>query len=288
SPASDPEATSLSRMLAAAKEASGPDHHFRILQIPMNLFEAGGVLEGNTGPDNRQTVFEAAREAGIGVLINRPLNAIVANSMIRLADVHIDGEAIDLDVQLKVVADLESEWRRQLAPQIKTQPGSLAPADFFRWGEELRGLPGHLQSLEQWQQIEGQMIWPQTARLLRALDQQPWGGLETQWQAWRGRYLAELQELMAEFRRRAAVKSHRQNVAISAAIDPLLPAERRSESLSRKALWVLASTPGVCCVLNGMRTPAYVDDSLGILPWPPLPDVIPIYRAVKGLRAPGP
>ena len=73
-------------------------------------------------------------------------------------------------------------------------------------------------------------------------------------------------------------------MAVSAAIDPLLPAERRAEGLSRKALWVLASTPGVSCVLNGMRTPAYVDDSLGILAWPPFPDVIPIYQAVQALR----
>jgi uncharacterized protein YyaL (SSP411 family)/aryl-alcohol dehydrogenase-like predicted oxidoreductase len=287
SPASDPEATSLSRMLAAAKEAGGPGHHFRVLQIPMNLFEGGGVLERNTGPENRQTVLEAAREAGIGVLINRPLNAIVANRMIRLADVQVEGEAIDLDAQLKVVADLEAEWRRQLAPQIKTQSGSIPPGNFFRWAEELRGLPGHLQSLEQWQQIEGQMIWPQVARLLRVLDQQRWGALETQWDSWRGRYLAELQNLMAEFRCRAAEKSRRLSAAVSAAIDPLFPAERRTETLSRKAIWVLASTPGVSCVLNGMRTPAYVDDSLGILPWPPLPEVMPIYRAVQGLTVLG-
>jgi len=60
----------------------------------------------------------------------------------------------------------------------------------------------------------------------------------------------------------------------------LLPAE----SLSRKALWILASTPGVSCVLNGMRRPTYVDDSLGILAWPPLDEVIPIYQAVQTLR----
>ena len=48
-PAADPEATSLTRMLLAAREAGGADHHFRVLQLPMNLFEAGGVLEHNNG-----------------------------------------------------------------------------------------------------------------------------------------------------------------------------------------------------------------------------------------------
>jgi hypothetical protein len=271
-------------MLAAAREAGGPDHHFRILQLPMNLVEAGGVLERNTGPGNRQTVLEAAVEAGVGVLVNRPLNAIVGHGMLRLADFDVGGEAIDLDAQLKVVADLEAEWRRQLAPAIKTSAGSTPATDFFRWADELRGLPGHVQSLEHWQQIEGQMIGPQITRLLRALDQHLEGELGAIWQSWRGRYLDELQNLMAEFRRQAASKSQQQSAAISAAIDPLLPPERRAESLSRKAIWVLASTPGVSCVLNGMRTPAYVDDSLGILPWPPLAQVVPIYQTVQGLR----
>ena len=50
---------------------------------------------------------------------------------------------------------------------------------------------------------------------------------------------------------------------------------------------VLASTPGVPCVLNGMRTPAYVDDTLGILSWTLLDDVLPIYQATQNLRLPG-
>ncbi|NJL17616.1 MAG: hypothetical protein HC938_10830 [Nitrospira sp.] len=42
-------------------------------------------------------------------------------------------------------------------------------------------------------------------------------------------------------------------------------------------LWILASTPGVTCVLNGMRTTGYVDDTLTILQWEPLKDTQPIY-----------
>jgi len=280
-PTSDPEATSLTRMLAAAREAGGPAHHFRILQIPMNLFEAGAALEPNSGLENRQTVLEVAREAGVGVLINRPLNAIVGSRMIRLAHVEVDGAPIDLDVQFRAVADLEEEWRRDFAPSIKTGPESADAAEFFRWADELRGLPAHLEGLEGWAQLEGQIIVPQVGRVLRALDEHLEGEIAERWQFWRARYLTELQKLLGELRRRAAAKSQRQAAAISATIDPLLPTERRGESLSRKALWVVASTPGVSCVLNGMRRPAYVDDSLGILEWPPLPDVMRVYRAAR-------
>ena len=75
-PVDDPEATSLARMLAAAEAAGGPGHHFGVLQLPMNLFEAGGILDSNNPPDApaaaHRSVLELASAAGIGVLVNRP------------------------------------------------------------------------------------------------------------------------------------------------------------------------------------------------------------------------
>jgi len=75
----------------------------------------------------------------------------------------------------------------------------------------------------------------------------------------------------------------RMSKPIIAAIDPLLPEIRRTALLSQKALWILASTPGVTSVLNGMRTSAYVEDSLAILAWPPHPDPGAIYGAIPSL-----
>ncbi len=51
-----------------------------------------------------------------------------------------------------------------------------------------------------------------------------------------------------------------------------MPEAQRSQPLSRKALWVLASAPGVTCVLVGMREPGYVDDATSMLGWEPLSD----------------
>jgi hypothetical protein len=60
----------------------------------------------------------------------------------------------------------------------------------------------------------------------------------------------------------------------------MLPESKRTESMSRKALWVLASTPGVSCVLNGMRTVRYVQDSTAVLGWTPLSDPGAVYNAI--------
>ena len=83
-------AVALARMLAAAEAAGGPGHHFGVLQLPMNFFEPGGILESNNPPNApetaRRSVRELASTKGIGVLVNRPLNAVVGRGMVRLAD----------------------------------------------------------------------------------------------------------------------------------------------------------------------------------------------------------
>jgi aryl-alcohol dehydrogenase-like predicted oxidoreductase len=48
-------------------------------------------------------------------------------------------------------------------------------------------------------------------------------------------------------------------------------------------LWVIASTPGVTCVLNGMRTGQYVEDSTAILGWNQLSDPEAVYKAIAHL-----
>jgi uncharacterized protein len=160
----------------------------------------------------------------------------------------------------------------------------MPPQDYFRWADELTRIRPLIQNLEHWEQIEYQMIAPHINQVLRALTQHFTGDLADTWQQWRDRYLPELLRLLRELRREATIKSREKTTVITKAIDPLLPEAHRTESLSHKALWVLVSTPGVTCVLNGMRTPPYVDDSLAVLGWTPLTDVRAIYESVKQLR----
>jgi len=288
-PADDPEATSLARMLQAATAAGGPGHHFRVLQVPMNLVESGAMLTPNTGPDGRHAALALAAEAGIAVLVNRPLNASTGRAMIRLADVPFDaGESHEAQAAaepaLARVAALEAEFRAQIASHLQAPQEGIPPADWFRWADQLPTLSGRLQGLDHWRQIEEQMIAPMVAQIVHTLDQRLPGPLGGTWQSWRDRYLPELEVLLHAFRVRAARDSRAVSDAVAAALNPHLPLARQGEGLSRKALWVLASTPGVSCVLLGMRHPSYVEDGMGILAWPPLPDVRPIYEAMRRVR----
>ena len=284
---SDAEATSLSRMcnaaIAAAASRGITHHHFAVLQCPMNLYEAGALVTPNTGVDQHETVLGVAQREGIAVLVNRPLNAMPTkkSGVLRLADFPLEGDPVDFDRQCQMVAALEEEYRKAIAPALQHTGQGMAPADFFTWAVELPRVRPQIQGLEHWEQIEHQMIAPHINQVMQALTRQLTGTAGEQWEAWRDRYVPQLLTLLGGLRREATERSRAKTAAISAILDPLLPEARRKESLSRKALWVLASTPGVTSVLNGMRTRDYVNDSLAVLRWEPTLAVKPLYEAVR-------
>lgn len=61
-------------LLESAKEVAGENHHFKILQMPMNLYENEGEACASWG-----------HEKGLEIQVNRPLNAFHMGGMLRLA-----------------------------------------------------------------------------------------------------------------------------------------------------------------------------------------------------------
>jgi len=283
----EPDATSLSRFLDAAKVAAASQgaerHHLAAIQCPMNLFEAGAFVTPNTGDDGKETLLALAQRERVAVLVNRPLNAMPSKGagVMRLVDWPLEGESVDVDSQVKTVATLEEEFRTALAETIPYGGQGLKPSEYFTWANELSRVRSHIQGLEHWEQIEHQMIAPHVNQVLQAIPRLLGDAAAERWEAWRERYVPELLALLKGLRREATARSRERTSRIAAAIDPLLPDQRKHESLSRKALGVLVSTPGVTCVLNGMRSRAYVDDSIAVLGWRPLGEVGKIYDAVS-------
>ena len=280
--ADDPEATSLTYFLKAAEEAGGKEHHFRVVQMPMNLFESGGALLINTGPERRLTPLEAATGAGLAVLINRPLNAIVGKRLVRLAGVQErdKGPSLkDIHADLKT---LEEEYRATIAPPSGTPAAAIDP--FFDLIDQLAVMQDQIEDLEHWKQIEQQYAIPRLNHTARTLAQNVPDGVRPRWQAWWERCIPSLEALLAGIAREASNRSRSRSGRVIEAIDPLLPQDRRGATLSQKALAVLCSTPGVTCVLLGMRQTDYVEDALAVLSQPPLPDAPEIYRKMKNVR----
>ncbi len=286
-PPDDPEATSLSRMLDAAQRAAQREgkhqHGFRVLQLPMNLVESGALLTPNTGQDLKHTVLEFAQVHHIAILVNRPLNAISSQhrEMLRLADPRHEAVETDFETQHHTVATLEKEFQKTFAPLLPSAEQGPEPQDFFSLAETISHLRTQVHNLNHWEQIESQILTPRVNHALQTVTRHLPREQNTTWQHWQHSYVPNLLTLLAIMKQEAAHKSRQQLQPITATLDRWLPKEKQGEPFSRKALWSVASVPGVACVLNGIRTPEYVEDSLTILKWKALPDAHVIFESLR-------
>ncbi len=264
----DPEATSVTRMV----EASGG--RMSVLQLPYNLFETGALFERNT-PDG--TALEAARVHDLGVLVNRPLNAMASSPpghgrLIRLADPPRpdapNGEQM-LRARVAALGQFEALLGRDAEG---VEPPQVSALLIERWDEL-----SYPQAFQQALRFE---VVPEAQRGLRSLvaalgdppDPERLGLIQA--------YQDELNALIEPLQARASRQDSGVTDQIRAAIEPCLPPEIRTESLSRIALDFVASTPGVSCVLNGMRHVAYVEDAVGVATLPKIPDPAAVARAL--------
>jgi aryl-alcohol dehydrogenase-like predicted oxidoreductase len=262
-PADRPEATSVTRMVEASQG------RMAVLQLPYNLFETGALLESNT-PEG--TALEAATAHDLGVLVNRPLNAMARHRLIRLADPPRPGDPSSdeaLKARVAALGKLETGLARYAAGVEEPQVAEMLLA---HWDE--------LAYPQAFQQALRLQIVPEAQRGLRALldaaGGQPGADLMARIQAYQDALNALVEPLQARASRQDASLGEQ----IRAAIQPSLPSSLASESLSRLALDFVASTSGVSSVLCGMRHPAYVEDAVGVMTLPPVPDVLAVARAM--------
>lgn len=108
--AADYAFTSLTEVWEMAEEM-GPDHHFRVIEFPCNLFETAAVTLANQA--GGASVVDVALRNDLAVLINRPLNAIQGNGLIRLAEGAYQEEAAQAAAAFRrEVAALDPEWQQ--------------------------------------------------------------------------------------------------------------------------------------------------------------------------------
>lgn len=273
------EATSLAKMWAIAEKVGGNSHHFRVAQLPFNLFETGPEL---TAKDNAQTFLQTAQQNHVVVLVNRPLNAIVDERLTRLADFPRTDGGADFGDRRGQVATLEDQWRNDFAPSIKTPDGGVPSKDFFAWAENLKQLTSQDIALEQWTHYRGAGVVPQVRYLFDQLEryfgQRP---EREKWTTWRRAYAEQLDLFLDSITKHFFTKAQVRSDQIASALTPFIPDAQKQRPLSQKSLAVLANTPGVHCVLNGMRAPHYVEDSTAVLNWPAFKVEPELYQKVS-------
>ena len=258
-PADDPTRTSLERCLGAARSVRA-DHHFRVIQLPLNLLEPGAALEKNNGG---KTVLEFSQDEGFAVLSNRPLNAFAGGRMIRLADFVPPGEPRPAPDALAGIVAPMREHEMQIARelQIGLCSGGIGVAGV------LEKLVPQLESSIHWESLAGHYVLRPLQAWLQE-NQERFAG-DQRWQAW----VEELIDLLDDLLDAVARHLSWRDQAVSNALRSRLHAAgypEDPESLSRMAINVLACLPGLSCILTGMRRAKYVNDAMGVTELPPV------------------
>jgi len=267
--ASDPQFTCLKRVWEIAESIS-MEHHFGVVQLPMNLFESSAVLTRNQ--PSGLTVLELARQKDLGVLINRPLNAFTANRVVRLAEVaeKIGVSEEDVAERLQALADSEKAFISRVLPDlgVGSSLGTRIQAQ-LRAADALRQAWRSFSGYDHWRQVRDDYLLPRIRGVLAFLDAHAAGSRELS--AWRDTYTNALEatfESLGGVHAQAAARKTAQIKSALAAADPDWAGEA---PLSRLAVRALRSTAGISCVLVGMRRTEYVDDMLAELKTPVAP-----------------
>jgi aryl-alcohol dehydrogenase-like predicted oxidoreductase len=260
SPAADPEFTSLEKVWEIAQSLSS-DHHFRLIQLPMNLLETGGINEKNH--TNGQSVLQFARDKNLGVLINRPLNAIAQNKLLRLAEVTATGGISDKEIAgfIDRLINSEEMFKHNILPLM-----ALAPATQSQVMEQLATgavLKQHWQSFgtyERWQELQEYYFLPRVKGVFQFLKEK--GNLTEEISSWIHSHQEKLEVLLE-----AVGSSYREEAAkrcgqIKKGLSSVDTDWSEAETLSQMAIRALRSTAGITTVLVGMRRETYVEDVL--------------------------
>lgn len=248
--------TSLQEVIKVANQISLVNH-FAVIQFPANLYERGFISQQNQ-PDG-STLIELARQRNLATLVNRPLNAIQPDGLIRLADFPVEREVTSEEI-VPVLDQLVKKEVEQEAFMEQSQDNENRQIlmEVLSIGALLQEHWQSFGSIERYNDILSQYFVPRLRYVQQQVDLHEGSSL--------GEFLTEyVQQTRAAF---ALIGDYyRQNV------------QQRSERL-RRAVWdivegqpdgslsslsirVLLAVPGVHSVLVGMRRIEYVEDVVG-------------------------
>ncbi|MGM0575611.1 MAG: aldo/keto reductase [Myxococcota bacterium] len=233
-PPGAPGATSLARILEAARRGAGPDHHMQVVQVPLNPLERGAETLWGDAP----SVLDRASDEGLAVLTNRPLNGLHRGRLVRLADPGPAEEAGDFAEARRLLAALESA-----CPERVRAP---------RWSRELPRAMRELGSVLDFDDFVLRYADPRTAAAVEE-------GAELD-PGWCERYRQGCDRLMRAARAQFLARDRAHLQAVFEEIAPELPPGLEDAPWSRRAVAWSATRHGVSSVLVGMRRPAYVED----------------------------
>lgn len=233
----------LKKLMDLAKEAAGSDdHHFSVVQFPFNLFEANPALYPQ---QEGEILLDVAKKLDLGVLTNRPLNALREGRVVRLAPFR-EHDSVFIKGELHAALGRAIELEREHPFKPKEAPQGL------RWAHELREPLAELSDVLSWRDFALTKIYPSIRQALARIPQES--------QGWRQAYENAIAKFLDLVTADLECLANARALLLIENLETLEPKLKTDASLSARALSVYAALPQINSVLIGMRKPAYIDD----------------------------
>lgn len=262
-----PEFCSAERCLEIAQELSD-NHHFRVIQFPFNLVEPEAAISLNQ-EDESLTLIEFAKKHDLIALVNRPLNGVRNNQLIRLSDTH----SVQLPNTDELKKEIESISHASFSFAQKIE--ALGIED-----QELKSiLVAHItainalqvqwntyKSIDEWIKVRDEILG-KMANALTAINQLGNQSI-LQWTINVAGLTTKIVNSIGSYYATIANEDFQRNGYIRTVIEKAFPKAFTDLPLSQAAFNAVRTVDGISSVLIGARSVEYVDDVLQALQMP--------------------
>lgn len=255
--------TSLETIVQIAEDIS-ENNHFSVIEFPMNIAETNAYKKINQS-DNT-SLLEFAEKKNLGVLINRPLNAVYDNQLVTLAEPSIDVyfNISQINKELHKIIELKESLLIDLEYQADEDFLEDIEDSLFAF-QELQNSWLEIKSVSKWQAALNQYFFP---RLYYARNSVKNSSLNKKIKA----EILELSEkIMVIFNMITAYYNSEHSkliFKIKENLNLVAPELSSAKNISAMAIRALRSTKGITAVLVGMVQPNYVVDVIDELQLP--------------------
>lgn len=250
---------SLERIIETANEISDRNH-FAVVQFPMNLIESGGMNILNQQNQTR-TFLDTAAENNLGVLVNRPLNAINKNKLIRLADYPViedrnEKEIFylidDLNKQENLIIEKYINFIGLSTSEKKNLIDCISVSNILKTNYKKFDDPGRFR------EIKTTYLIPRANFAINEIGKN-YSNDENILRTLRN-YAVTTNILLDSIFSNLAKDKNKENLIFHKVIDKFANIEQQKLSLSQKAILLINSVPQVTITLVGMKSINYVED----------------------------
>ncbi len=226
----------------------------------MNIIETGGMNILNQ-QNQTKTFLQLAGENNLGVLVNRPLNAISKNKLIRLADYPVTEDRNENEI-FSLIDDLNKQESNLIEKYINYMGLSASEkknvTDCISLSAILKSNYRKFDNPGNFNEIKSTYLIPRANFAINEIGKS-YPNDENVVRALRN-FAVTTNILLDSIFSILAKNKNLDNEIFHKAIDKFANNEQQKLSLSQKAILLINSVPEVTTTLVGMKSPNYVDD----------------------------